>query len=95
MVVSPYQLHRHPEFWEEPERFLPGKREGAHRFSHFPFGGGPRQCIGNQFAMAELLQAYRVSLPRTTEPGAMPLITLRMKEDIDMVLERRGLSELA
>jgi cytochrome P450 len=102
VVVSPYLLHRHPEFWEEPERFdperfLPGKREGAHRFSYFPFGGGPRQCIGNQFAMAEamiilakLLRAYRVSLPRTTEPGAMPLITLRMKEDIDMVLERRA-----
>jgi len=101
VVVSPYLLHRHPEFWAEPNefdatRFLGSHRLGAHRFSYFPFGGGPRQCIGNQFAMAEsliilanLLRTYRISLPRTTPPEVRPLITLRMQEDIEMVLEPR------
>lgn len=101
VVVSPYLLHRHPDFWVHPDefdatRFLPGMREGAHRFSYFPFGGGPRQCIGNQFAIAEaliilahLLRAFRISMPETKAPSAMPLITLRMEHDIEIVLEPR------
>lgn len=101
IIVSPFLLHRHPDFWTSPNdfdatRFLPGRRDGAHRFSYFPFGGGPRQCIGNQFGMAEaliilayFLKDFKLSLPDPTAPPALPLITLRMKHDIEVTLERR------
>lgn len=94
IVVSPYLLHRHPQFWQDPARFdagrfLPGMREGAHRFSFFPFGAGPRQCIGNQFAMAEGLtiltafaSAFAVELADRGKPTPLPLITLRMREEL-------------
>ena len=58
MFLSAYCTHRHPAFWEEPEafdpeRFTPERSVGRPRFAYFPFGGGPRQCIGNAFAMME------------------------------------------
>ncbi len=58
VLVSPYMLHRNPEHWDAPEvfnpdRFLLGKREHRHRYSYLPFGGGPRICIGANFAMME------------------------------------------
>ena len=59
VLVSPYALHRHPRLWErpddfDPEHFAPAKAEQRPRYAHIPFGGGPRQCIGNAFAMMEL-----------------------------------------
>ncbi|MFN7543021.1 MAG: cytochrome P450 [Acidobacteriota bacterium] len=80
MLVSPYLPHRHPGFWTspndfDPQRFPPGRRDGVHRFSYFPFGGGPRQCIGNQFGVAEaliilahLLKDFQLSLPAPRLP---------------------------
>jgi cytochrome P450 len=58
MLLFPYATHRHPEFWDEPERFdpdrfLPEREIERHPFAYFPFGGGPRICIGNNFAMLE------------------------------------------
>jgi cytochrome P450 len=58
VFVSQYCTHRHPEFWEkpevfDPERFTPEHSAGRPRFAYFPFGGGPRQCIGNAFALME------------------------------------------
>jgi cytochrome P450 len=60
LLVSPYVLHRHPAFWEDPERFdperfTPERTTGRPRFAYFPFGGGPRRCIGQPFAMLEML----------------------------------------
>ncbi len=90
VVVSPYVVHRHPRHWEnpegfDPERFLgPGGKE-RHKFSYFPFSGGPRQCIGSQFAMLEatltlarVAERFRLDLVptgATLEPRAQ--ITLR------------------
>ena len=56
--ISPYATHRLPEFWEEPdqfrpERFTPEQVAKRPRFAYFPFLGGPRQCIGNAFALME------------------------------------------
>jgi cytochrome P450 len=58
IFVSQYCTHRHPAFWEEPEvfdpeRWTPERSAGRPRFAYFPFGGGPRQCIGNTFALME------------------------------------------
>lgn len=58
VIVSPYMTQRHPAFWEDPESFRPerfrdGIPTGADRFAYFPFGGGPRQCMGAQFALME------------------------------------------
>jgi cytochrome P450 len=85
-VLSPWVTHRHPEYWPEPERFDPIRFIGDHerpRYAYFPFGGGPRSCIGEHFALLEatvllrtLLCRYRVE---ALDPhlSLVPLITLR------------------
>ncbi|MEM9327087.1 MAG: cytochrome P450 [Bacteroidota bacterium] len=57
VIFSPYVVHRLPEYWEDPDTFNPKRflsGEPRHKFSYFPFGGGPRVCIGNHFALMEL-----------------------------------------
>lgn len=77
IMISPYVMHRHPNYFAEPmrfkpERFLPEYEEMLPKFAYFPFGGGPRVCIGNAFAMMEaqlilatMAQKFRFEL----EPG--------------------------
>ncbi|RKI67450.1 cytochrome P450 [Corallococcus sp. AB049A] len=100
--VSPYVTQRHPDFWEEPEafrpeRFAPEAAAKRHRFAYFPFSGGPRQCIGNSFAMMEtqlvlatVAQRYRLrEAPGfTLEPDSH--LTLRPRGALPMYLERRS-----
>ena len=99
--LIPYVLHRHPAYWPEPDRFdpdrfLPERSAERPKFAYLPFGAGPRQCIGNQFALLEahlavatLAQAYRLDLVpgHTVEPW--PLITLRPRFGMPMTIERR------
>jgi cytochrome P450 len=101
LLVSPYVLQRHPAFWEhpeqfDPERFTPARAAGRPRFAYFPFGGGPRRCIGQNLAMLEMLvilammaQAYELSpVPgHPVEPDAR--ITLLPRDGILMTLRRR------
>ncbi len=59
VLMSQYVTHRHPEFWTDPERFDPARftseRAAAqHRFAYFPFGAGPRICIGKSLAILEM-----------------------------------------
>jgi cytochrome P450 len=89
LLLSPYVLHRHPSFWDHPERFEPQRFRpdlAAQRppFAYFPFGGGPRRCIGQSLAMmaltlilARVFQTFRLRpLPgRRVEP--YPRITLQ------------------
>lgn len=94
-------LHRSERFWEEPakfkpERFAPEVRNNIDRFVYFPFGGGPRVCIGNNFAMLEmeiiLITLYRRFKFRVKEGFKVvpePLITLRPKYGMTMRAERR------
>src|SRR5262249_28730543 len=98
VTVSQYVTHRHPAFWEEPdafrpERFLPGRGADRPKFAYFPFGGGPRGCIGNNFALLEgplvlatILQRRRVEL----EPGQTvvpdPTFTLRPRDGVRLRL---------
>ncbi len=65
VAVSAWVTHRHPDFWEEParfnpERFAPERESGRHRHAYFPFGAGPRACIGQYFSMLEAAIALAV-----------------------------------
>jgi cytochrome P450 len=58
IAISPYVVHRHMDFWDEPEvfdplRFTTERSARRHRFAYLPFGAGPRQCIGNTLALLE------------------------------------------
>jgi cytochrome P450 len=100
--ISPWVTHRHPALWEapdefRPERFSPEESAKRPRFAYFPFIAGPRQCIGNGFALmeAQLLLAsmarrFRLRLAPGYQPEPEPLITLRPKGGLPMVLERRS-----
>jgi len=102
VAMSPYTMHRHPGFWDEPERFdperfAPEKVAARPRFAYFPFGGGARQCIGNNFAIMESMIiipaiAGRFRLRRaSTEPvEEHALVTLRPKGGIAVHVERRA-----
>jgi cytochrome P450 len=65
ILVSPWVTHRHPEFWDrpehfDPERFTPEREAERHRHAYFPFGAGPRACIGQYFSMLEAVIALAV-----------------------------------
>jgi cytochrome P450 len=100
VVVSPYLTHRHPSFWENPERFEPERfapeRSERPRFAYFPFGGGPRLCIGNNFALMEaqlvlaaVAQRYRLELARNTPVEVVPGVTLRPRGGLPVRLHKR------
>ncbi|MEU7952817.1 cytochrome P450 [Micromonospora chalcea] len=86
VVLAPWVTHRHPEFWPDPERFEPDRflgRQERPRYAYFPFGGGPRSCIGEHFALLEmtvllsaLLARYRVDT-RDERLELVPMVTLR------------------
>jgi cytochrome P450 len=99
--ISPYVMHRLPEYWDTPERFDPQRfnpqqADERPRFTYLPFGAGPRQCIGNNFALleAQLIIASLAQQVRLTPiPGKVvtlnPVVTLRAKNGIWMKVQRR------
>ncbi len=104
VMISPYVLHRHPKHWADlegsgpeifdPDRFLPERSKDRHRFAYLPFGGGPRMCIGNAFAMMEakiivamMLQKYRVRPLQDQTVEQVPGITLRPRHGLKVRLE--------
>ncbi|HWB74581.1 MAG TPA: cytochrome P450 [Nannocystaceae bacterium] len=107
VLVSPYVTHRHPALWPNPEgfdplRFAPELEEARPRYAYFPFGGGPRQCIGNGFAMMEaqlitaaVLQRFRPWLVPGHPVALDPLITLRPRHGLKMGLSRVAPAVLA
>jgi cytochrome P450 len=95
-------VHRDPRFWDDPERFHPDRWAGGlakrlPRYAYFPFGGGPRLCIGNTFAMMEavlvlasLARRYRMRLVPGPPVRPKPRLTLAPERGIDVVLEKVG-----
>ncbi len=96
-----YGIHRHEDYWPDPNKFDPNRFDPEAiktqtKFSYFPFGGGPRLCIGQGFAMlemqiivAEMLQRFKLSYQESEAPGLLPLVTLRPENDMPMLIERR------
>ncbi len=105
IFMSPYVLQRDPRYFDDAETFQPqrwadGLEKRIPRYAYFPFGGGPRVCIGNQFALMEarlvlatIAQRYRLALSggAVVEPDA--LITLRPKNGIMMRVTAREKAE--
>ena len=97
-LMSFFELHRHPDFWKNPDAFIPERFDPQHKKDYsdcyFPFGAGPRMCIGNNFAMyemvmtiAEILKNYKIQ--NVSEQVELnPLLTLKPKEVILEFLPR-------
>jgi cytochrome P450 len=108
--ICPYTMHRHPGFYGEPEafrpeRFLPdehGRDLEARlpKFAYLPFGGGPRICIGNMFALMEaqlflatIAQRYRLVLDADRQPRVRAAATLGFEEGAPMRVVEPGEQE--
>lgn len=100
-VINPYLMHHHPAYWNEPERFdpdrfAPEQTESRNRYVYIPFGAGPRQCIGNQFAMTEGLfvlamvcRRYEMTLEPEQVVKPKALLTLRPTPGIYARIRKR------
>jgi cytochrome P450 len=105
--LAQWVVHRDPRWFDAPEQFRPERWEGdllkrLPRFAYFPFGGGPRQCIGNNFAVMEatlllatIAQKFRVRLVPGHQVVPMPSITLRPRFGIRARIEGRELAPSA
>jgi cytochrome P450 len=101
LLISPYVTHHDARFFPDPfrfdpERWTPEARESRQKFSYFPFGGGPRLCIGESFAwmegalvLATIAQRFRMRLAPGHPVEMQPLVTLRPKHGMRMILESR------
>jgi cytochrome P450 len=101
ILVSQYAIHRRPHYFPDPERFDPERftleaEQRLPRYAYIPFGGGPRICIGNHFALMEghlvlatLAQRVCFSLTAGQRIEPEPLVTLRPRYGIRMMVKRR------
>ncbi|MFN8529506.1 MAG: cytochrome P450 [Anaerolineae bacterium] len=102
LFISPYVMHRDPRYFDHPDVFMPERwandfDKQIPRYAYFPFGGGPRVCIGNSFAMMEarlvlatVAQHYQLRLNPAHKLEPEPLITLRPKHGLPMILHKRA-----
>jgi cytochrome P450 len=102
ILMSPYVMHHDSRYYPDPfkfdpERWTPEMRAARPKFSYFPFGGGPRVCIGEQFAwmegvllIATIAQRWKMRLAEGQRVELKPMITLRARYGMRMKLERRA-----
>ncbi len=102
VVLSQYVTHRHPGLWDAPERFDPERftlerSAGRPKYAYFPFSGGPRQCIGNNFAVMEaklalatVAQRYKLSLVPGHPVEPEPSFTLKPRYGMRMSTEKQN-----
>lgn len=91
--------HRDARYFEEPDAFKPERwinGDPSPKYAYFPFGGGPRQCIGNYFAMMEVVllmatigQRFRFKLDPEHKVEVLPVLSLRPRNGIKVILEPR------
>jgi len=101
VYLSQWAVHRDPRYYDNPEEFNPGRwtdglEKRLPKYAYFPFGGGPRLCIGNSFAMMEavmllasIAQRFQLVIAPSHTVTVWPSLTLRPKRGIRVVLHRR------
>jgi cytochrome P450 len=103
MLISQYLMHRDARYFPEPERFDPERWRAGDaraaclpRFAYFPFGGGPRVCIGAGFGMMEavlllatIAQKFQIQVAPGEKVSMQPSVTLRPRNGIPVKLKRR------
>ena len=104
LMLNVYLLHRNGRYWEQPEafdpdRFTPENMRTFHKFQYLPFGGGGRFCVGNNFALYEMLlllvqfvRAFEIKPIEPLQVPFNPLLTLRPKDAVRVQLVRRTAS---
>jgi cytochrome P450 len=101
VFMFPWALHRDPRFFEEPLSFRPDRwtddfSNSLPKYAYFPFGGGPRACIGNYFAMMEVVlvlatmgQRFRFALASELPIDLLPAMSLRPKGEVNVRIQSR------
>ena len=100
ILIAIFSLHRHPDVWENPHdfdplRFHPNAVDKRDPYAYMPFSAGPRNCIGQNFAMnemrvvvASIVHRFNFSLENKDPPELVPYIVLRPKEDIRLKIDQ-------
>ena len=104
IIMSQYLLHHDARYFSDPEKFIPERwspkfKASMPRFSYFPFGGGPRSCIGEPLAwvegiivLANIINNWKITLEEKDIANIklQPLVTLRPKNGIRMKISKRS-----
>jgi cytochrome P450 len=95
VMISPYTLHRHRDFWSDPDEFRPERfSDGTpvtHRYAYIPFGAGPRVCVGSHLGMLEatlvtamVARRFRFEFAGPADPVAEAMLSLRVRDGLPM-----------
>jgi len=99
VVMPQWVVHRDPRFFERPNEFIPDRwttefEQKLHKYAYFPFGAGPRLCIGRSFAMMEIALvmatiagSFQITLDTNDEIKPLPLVLLRPGSDLTATLK--------